>query len=821
VSLIRDLSQNDSGDAELLGGKGWNLAVLLGAGLPVPPAFCITSLAHRQAKARENNVGLDAALRGDVAAAYRQLGGGPVAVRSSATLEDGAVASFAGLQETYLGIEGEAALADAVERCWRSLDSLRARAYRAQQNIDERQVAMAVVVQRLVDAEASGVLFTHNPLDATGKTLLVEAAWGLGEAVVSGLVNPDRFQLDRITGELIEQHVSNKPVRVTRRGEEPVPAEIQSLPSLDVEQLRALADLARRVETLYGEPRDVEWAWAEGEAWLLQARPVTTVGAHEREQARGAEIARLAALADPKGTVWARYNLAEVLAAPTPMTWAIVRHFMSGQGGLGLMFRDLGFDPDPVLDELGPNDLVCGRTYVNLSREAKMHFRGFPYGHSLAELKEHPERAIYPQPKPDPAQVGPKFLLKLPGFLLKMLRASSRIRGQSASLAGKLQNEVFPKFVAEVRAEAAVNLSSLTSQQLLARLKHWIASTLDELARDSLKPATLAAAAMAKLEQGLTPGLGQVRAAVEVRSLLTGAHPPAEADLPAALRALGEGRLSRAEFLERFGHRGPKEMELAEPRWRERPELLPSASRSGAGEARAAHAATADGWPNVSEAAKLKSAARQSLGHQLETARTYMALREASKHYLMLGYGLIRRILLELAERYRLGDGVFYLTPDELPRLVAGQDLSAIIAQRRRERMLLLSFELPAVLFSDDLEAVGRPHVISGAAELTGTPVSAGVAEGPALVLSSPQLPPGTADGFVLVCPSTDPAWVPLFLQAKALLMETGGILSHGAIVAREFGLPAVVGIADVQQAIRTGQRVRVDGNTGLVHLFE
>ncbi len=818
MNFVFDLDQANAADQQALGGKGWNLAGLIQAGLPVPSGFCISSAAYRAAI--DNGCAaptLSEGIRGEMEAAYRRLGRGCVAVRSSATLEDGDAASFAGLQETILGVEGESALTEAVERCWRSLHSDRAKAYRREKNIDDGQIAMAVVVQRLVPAEVSGVLFTRDPLDQDGQLMLIEAAWGLGEAVVSGRVTPDRFRLHRATGQVIDCQIATKTIRATIGGAEAVVEELQRVACLDERQLAALADLANGVERVYGKPRDVEWAWWNGRAWLLQARPITAPGAFEREQARRDELARVATLADPRGTVWARFNLSEVLPAPTPMSWAIVRRFMSGRGGLGLMFRDLGFDPEPAFDELGANDLICGRTYVNLDREARAHFRGLPYHHPLAELKEHPERAFYAKPKPDPSQLNRHFVLRLPALIFKMLRARRRIRRDSRALAERLRREVFPQFLRDVETARQVSLADLSDRQLLDRLHDLIRRTLDDLARWSLRPALLAADALDAVEQRLSRVLGPDRASAVARSLLAGVRPDPEADLASDLEALADRRLRQEEFLCRHGHRGPEEMELAVPRWREEAgSLLETLKRGGHG--------SCPGNPLPLQRATstdIDARTHKAIEPDLNRARTYMSLRETGKHYFMLGYELIRQTLVEFGERFKLADDVFYLEPDELPRLITGENLSELAAERRRHRQLLLGIEVPPVLFSDDLAAIGRPTPFVGAAQIQGTPVSAGVAEGPALVLEQPIAPPNMPTDFILVCPSTDPAWVPLFLRARGLVMETGGILSHGAIVAREFNLPAVVGISGAVARIRSGQRLRIDGNVGCVYLLD
>jgi pyruvate,water dikinase len=308
-----------------------------------------------------------------------------------------------------------------------------------------------------------------------------------------------------------------------------------------------------------------------------------------------------------------------------------------------------------------------------------------------------------------------------------------------------------------------------------------------------------------------------------VAALTQGVHPDPEADLSGALAELAAGRLDRAVFLKHFGHRGSEEMELAHPRWAEDHAALDRLVKaSGPGAAGPSpdevFNQVTDCWNQIAAAAKLTEARKTALEAELATLYTFLGLRETAKHYLMKGYALIRRILGEMDRRFHLNGGIFYLTLEDLPNLAGGKDMSSLIAQRRRRRAVALSLPVPQVLFSDDLEAIGRPQpAAAGADTVQGVPLSAGVAEGPALVLLEPEgavLPP---EPYILVCPSTDPAWVPLFVQARGLVMETGGVLSHGAIVAREFGLPAVAGFPDVQRQLRTGQRLRVDGNAGTV----
>ncbi|MEK6261274.1 MAG: PEP/pyruvate-binding domain-containing protein [Planctomycetota bacterium] len=401
-----DLDAIRPDELSLVGGKALGLGRMIRSELPVPCGFCVTTAAFEAYQGS----GLPDSLAAQIDASCKRLGDGKVAVRSSATSEDGAITSFAGLQETCFGLEGGQAVRDAIVRCWNSLFSNRVAAYRHLHDVSEICQAMAVVVQRMIPAEVAGVIFTCDPRNPDATDMLVEASWGLGESVVSGRVTPDRWSLDKATGKVCHRQIATKMLELTLEGIKSVSPERQQQPCLDETQLRDLVELARRVEMLFGTDCDIEWAWSEGRFWLLQARPITTIDGLNRERVLAEEIATLKAKAAPDGTVWSRFHFAEVLPTPTPMTWSIIRkELLSGRGGFGHLYRDLGFDPDPTLDDDGVYDLAFGRPYCNLSREPLLYFRGFPLEHPFETLKADPRKALYPQPVLNPARLDWRF----------------------------------------------------------------------------------------------------------------------------------------------------------------------------------------------------------------------------------------------------------------------------------------------------------------------------------------------------------------------------------------------------------------------------
>ncbi len=848
MQFIRRFSEIDENDLPRVGGKGLNLGKLTKAGFSVPQGFCVSTDAYRfsvECLSEENasnvkDVVLAPELIEAILIARKELRTDTVAVRSSATAEDLEDASFAGQQDTFLNVKSDEIL-NALKACWASLWSERAIAYRRTQGIPNEGLAMAVVVQEMCAADVSGVLFTVSPFNEN--VSIVESNWGLGESVVSGEITPDSFQISRETGEVLEKTVAIKREMITTSGVSEVSSAQQNTPSLTDEQLKQLGQIGIQVETFYGRPMDIEWALSDGEFVLLQARPITTdTKAHisidqkdgEIEKLRQAEIQKLKTLADTHGTVWSHHNLAEVLPAPLPMTWAIIRKFMSGSGGLGKAYRGLGFHPSKSVENIGILDLICGRIYVNLNRESKLFFEGFPYAHDFAELKRNPQKAMYAQAMPNIKHGTSSFWFKLPIHIIRMTKAELQLRKFRSDFDQVLTEQEFPKFREMVEVEQDLSYSELSDAELVEKFKEWCQKTLDDFAPKALTATLLAAFSLQRLEAGLQKCIDETEGKGLASRLISGLSGNLTVETNENLQRIASGQISVADFLNDYGHRTVNEFELAQPRWREDTSYLEQIIASFSQQDLGSNGRTQEdkqyftrqikqreeGEKELTEVIKNKSGLRKQIESELDFTRRYMPFRETAKFYLMLGYEQIRRALVELDNRYTLNGGIFYLVPDELDQLISGEDFGDMIAQRKTQRDLLLQIEMPDVVFSDSLDCIGTALPTDDAETYIGVGVSAGVAKGRARVLLKPSDIRPFERNYILVCPSTDPAWTPLFLHAAGLVMERGGLLSHGAVVAREYGVPAVANIPNATQNISDGQMLQVDGNHGTVSII-
>ncbi|MGY1634611.1 PEP/pyruvate-binding domain-containing protein [Geodermatophilus sp. SYSU D01186] len=880
VVALRDV---DAGAVERVGGKAANLGELIGAGLPVPDGFCVTTDAYRDVVAAADLTGIldelaatgaddldrsaDLARRARerilatpvpahvaaaVTAAYRELGEAtPVAVRSSATAEDLPDASFAGQQDTYLGVVGADAVLDAVHRCWASLWTDRAVVYRLRNGVDSASTRLAVVVQRMVDAAVAGVLFTVNPVTGRRGETVVDASPGLGEAVVSGAVNPDHFVLDSRTGAVLERRLGDKRLVVRARpggGTETLPVPASDTASLTDDQLRALVRLGDRVQRHYGTPQDTEWAVdGTGALWLTQARPVTTLfPIPDGDPAR------------PGLRVWFCFSLAQGLTRPlTPIGLSAIRVIGSSVAGL------YGSPPaDPVAGPPGVRD-AAGRLFFDITaivrstagRAVFPRVLDVMEARSAAVLRglfDDPRLSVvYPSWAPVVrrlAVVAARYAIPLQVVqaVARPAAARRRLDRVEARLRGR---PVLPASAPPAqRLDAVVGLLGSAVVQVVPRVMPpaaagfallWLAGRL--LGPDA-RPGDLATV-LRGLPHNVTTEMD-----LELWDLATAVRDDEEAaaavrrEPAAALAARARAgtlppvlQTGLRGFLDRYGHRAVAEIDVGVPRWAEDPthvlgvlgnylrlddpDRAPRRVFDRAAAEAEAMVATLTG--RARRRGRLRGAA---VGLALDRARQLAGIRELPKALIVLVLARARGELLgigaDLAAGGRLvrAEDVCLLDVGEVAAALDGRDVRDLVAARRADLDREMGRRhVPRVLLSDGTEPearTGLPPAADGA--LVGTPASAGTVTAAARVVLDP-VGAHLAPGEVLVAPSTDPGWTPLFLTAGALVMEMGGANSHGAVVAREYGIPAVVGLPEATSRFTTGQRLTVDGTRGLV----
>ncbi len=717
------------------------------------------------------------------------------------------------------------ALVQAINAVFASWHSPRARAYR--QHHDVRGVpGTAVNVQAMFPSQRSGVLFTADPNALDTGEMILEASFGLGEAVVSGAVTPDIYVLDRRTLE-IRRHVAGSlrdgsaSLGETRPREGPV---------LTEEQVRELGRLGQRVEQHFGDPSDIEWGLADGQIVLLQARPIRGLDIlQEARRAREEEAARLRHLAGDGHMVWVVHNLAETLPAPTPLTWDVIREFMSGRGGFGRLYRELGYRPSRTVEEEGFLELICGRIYVDPRRAAGLFWGDLPFAYDISAIIADPRTLEGPPRKLDLERADPLLFLRLPRLVWSMLRCARRMRRLRPGVVDRFERQALPRLEEFLRSAAEMPLGSLADDQLVAQFHHRRAYVLGELAAESLLPGFFAGLAQAELVTWLTRILGDEGPAWAAR-LTSGLEGDVTIEQNVELCRAARGESSFEAFLSRFGHRAASEMELAQPRWREDPAVVEAmlagahwaASPLARHEAQARQRQEAEAALPGVLAEHGGSCFREQIQAALGDAQRLLPYRETGKFHLMRGYETLRQPLVELARRWDLGRDLFFLSLTELPDFTTRRrELLDAIEHRKLRWKAHQKLALNELIDSRQLDALGQPappgESMPGQ-RLAARPIAAGVAAGIARVVVDPSEARDLGAGYILVCPSTDPGWTPLFLQAKGLVVERGGVLSHGAIVARDFGIPAVV-YEHATRHIRDGMRIAIDGHRGEIVL--
>jgi rifampicin phosphotransferase len=861
---VVELHEVDQAQVAVVGGKGAHLGGLSRIdGIRVPGGFCVTTDAFRRIMAEAPSIDdqldqlsrvdpddreavrtLSARIRqtieeiaipGDLAAAITgalaRLGeGGHVAcaVRSSATAEDLPTASFAGQQDTYLNVMGPTAILQHVSRCWASLYTERAVTYRRHNGIDHRAVHMAVVVQEMVFPDAAGILFTADPVTGNRTVATVDAGFGLGEALVSGLVNPDVFKVRH--GEVVAKAIAAKhlaiqalPAGGTR--EVAIDSQRQEQPALTDAQVLRLVQLGRRIEAHFGRPQDIEWCLVGDDFQIVQSRPITTLfpipERDDQENHVYVSVGHQQMMTDPMTPLG--FSMWQ-LTAMVPMHEAGGRLFVDVTQRLASPAIRAGFlevmkkgDPlvggaletvldrgdfVPSLPDAGPGGPPAGGPPTPIETDPAI----------VTELVERSQASIAALRRDIRTKTGPALF----DFLLEAFEEHKRVLGEPLNI-------------------QAIMAGMEATWWLNDKLQEWLG---EKNAADTL---TLSAPGNITSEMGLAllDVADVIRPLPEVVEFLRGVTDEDFLDELPKLTGGTEARDAIEDYLDRYGMRCVGEIDIARPRWRERPTTLVPVIldnvrnfEPGAAERRfeqGRQKAQQKEQDVLSRLRALPDGDRKAdeTKRMIDRVRTFIGYREYPKYGIVSRYFVYKQALLEEAERLVRAavlpeaEDIFYLTFQELHDVVRSNQVDDQLIQRRKDAFRSYHALTPPRVLTSEGEAVTGAYQRGDAPDgaLIGIPVSAGTVEGRARVI----LDLADADleaGDILVTTFTDPSWSPLFVGIAGLVTEVGGQMTHGAVIAREYGLPAVVGVEQATRLIRDGQRIRVHGTDGYVEIL-
>jgi phosphohistidine swiveling domain-containing protein len=771
-------------------------------------------------------------------------------VRSSATAEDLPGLSFAGQQETYLNVRGVEAVQAAVVRCWASLWTARAIGYRARHEVDQDAVRLAVVVQRLIPAGAAGIMFTANPLNGRGDEVVINAAWGLGEAVVGGEVSPDTIVTHKATGKVKQVVIGDKTVMTVPAShgtaQQPVDLARRAVRVLDDAQVRELVRLGRQVEALYDAPQDVEWCWAEGGFYILQSRPITTLGSATSAEAPSIAIPPPGEweLPNPKAR-YMRNNIVELIPDPMTPLFATLGRRVINERMSQLMAEFLGRS-GLVSDEI----VIPIHGYAYYNGEFSPGAIGWILLHSVSIMRRmftgaverwHEARASYKAAVAD-WQARPWRTFSSS----EILDAVSAVLGEAITYYTASVSGVIPA------AWITEGLFTALYKMLIVRRDDPDAATY-LLGFDSLpirgEKALYDLAAWARGRPVLADYLLQTPADQLAAQVTAPEDTPHAASMPATVSADWEGW--RARFRAYLAEYGATiyDLDFEKPTPADDPTPTLGAFklflRGEGSDPHARQAAAAERRERATQAVleRVGRLRRRLFLTTLERAQRYAPLREDGLADIGLAYPLLRQMLLEVGRRLvesgaiDVPGDVFWLTEAQVRRAAAaidaGQPVDSVAGSVRESIALIrarkqvtppASLPLPPKFLRKLLP--GQFGIETDAEEevsttIRGVACSGGSVAALARVLESPDEFDQMEPGEVLVAAITTPAWTPLFAMASAIVTDIGGPLSHGSIVAREYGIPAVLGTGVATRRLHTGDRVRVDGSSGTIEILE
>ncbi|MCE5184807.1 MAG: hypothetical protein LLF76_01620 [Planctomycetaceae bacterium] len=862
------------------GAKTIGLLRLLRSGLAVPPAFCISAQAYRvhlksihlpsateishleHIQKEILELPMDSELMTQIEERYRSLSAPIVAVRSSATAEDLPEHSFAGQYETFLNIANLSQCLEAVKKCWASVWSKRAFYYRQRNGIEHQSVAMAVIVQTQVNADCAGVMFTADPVTGDIGRIVIESCPGLGDKLVSGTVQPDRFVFDK-----------SGPVQISFAAASP-DARSSLLPALAA----SLAEAAVEIEKAFGGPQDIEWAIENGKVFFLQSRPITTLRIRAGNASDPIAPSAVPACLSCRSRsmlerlhkektwedrqVWTNMNTGEILPdVVTPLTWSILERLWKPL--FRSVWRMLGAD----LNDHVIAGLVAGRVYfnVNTGMATGRHFPRFIQrklgaddllgGQLMAEMRAG-QIKFENDDLPDVKGSLWKLFRRIPETLWRFYRHRFS-RNMSCLEALSLAD----------RRLRALKLDALPENELCALVHGTIEQELMKL--DLLfvglslgyypfvrhfcqkKFGDANALLLHRLIRG-QEGIDDVQAGFDLwnlaaavsRSEFLKSRIQSTVDYDEFIASINGSAEEETfmplwkRFMETHGHHCRGEVELYNPRWCEQPDYILGLVKN--------YLAGMDTMKPVENWRQLETQQaqlmRQCLSqlrnpfdrwlfrHMVEKTRLGVKLRENWKSGLVRILVHLRRIVLEMGRRLHAGailehpDDIFFMTLEEIrpaDQYDRGDDLRQRISDRRLEYERNKLFSPPHLVIGSYRGQPAEEPVVSDTRVLKGLTASPGIVRGKARVILHADDDQQVLAGEILVAPFTDPAWTPYFMTAAGIVMDMGGVLSHGSIVAREYGIPAVVNVGPATRLIRTGQRIEVDANQALVRILD
>ncbi|MBD8589093.1 phosphoenolpyruvate synthase [Peribacillus simplex] len=758
------------------------------------------------------------------------------AVRSSATAEDLPFASFAGQQDTYLNIKGKDAILQHISKCWASLFTDRAVIYRMQNGFDHRKVYLSVVIQRMIFPQASGILFTADPVSSNRKVLSIDASFGLGEALVSGLVSADNYKVQE--GRIVEKKISTKKLAIYagKEGgtmEKEIEPGQQVLSTLSDEQVLELERIGRKLEAHFGCPQDIEWCLADDTFYIVQSRPITTLypipEANDQENHVYVSVGHQQMMTDAMKPLGLSFWL---LTTPAPMRKAggrlfvDVTHMVASPESRKMLVEAMG-QHDPLMKDALINIIERGDFIKPLPNNKQEQNSG----KSNKSVSSADSRA---QIENDPTIVSD---------LIK--RSQTSIEELKQNIQTKSGLELFDFILEDIQVLKKILFDPQSSAVFMAAIdaSSWINEKMNKWLGEKNAADTLSQS----VPNNITSEMGLelldvadvIRPYPKVIDYLQQVKDDNFMDELVKFDGGQETQDAIYDYLGKYGMRCAGEIDITKTRWSEKPTTLvpvilsniknfePNASNlkfeQGRQEALKKELEILDRLKQLPDGEqKVKETKRM-----ISLIRNFIGYREYPKYGMVNRYFVYKQALLKEAEQLvqanviHAKEDIYYLTFEELHEVVRKNKLDyQMISKRKDEYRLYEKLTPPRVITSDGEIIVGeykRDNLMAEA--IVGLPVSSGIIEGRARVILNME-DADLEDGDILVTTFTDPSWTPLFVSIKGLVTEVGGLMTHGAVIAREYGLPAVVGVVNATKLIKDGQRIRVNGTEGYIEIL-